>query len=524
MNPTVIGEGTYGCVHKPSLTCEEKPKKLPNYNNKISKILDKKEASLELKEFKKIKLIDMNTKFHSGTPIKCDPLQNNQQVYAINKCKNTTIKHLVNRNVNDIKNNLSLLIMEDGGVDLRKYVNKTSYRNISNSSTKQVEKFLIEFERAFLGLKELEDSKYIHNDLKLDNMVYNKDVNRINFIDFGLTTNFNTLKKNGEKSKYYVGNNHHWSFPPDIIYINKNVYNYVNKKDSIQTMIKDIIRPDGKNTAHWYNTFMNQTYPDFDRDLHKNVWSYRFLDIQNTLKTIKTMDYDNFVKIASLTIDSYGVGMALSYSAFKLKKFIPDSTFQQIRALSEIMTNWDINKRLTSSQLLSNYQNILHTTGILNKHNLHIDQSLDVPLIIKNKNKTVKKIPIKIKIDKKVPPSPRLTIFAPNVLRKSAIRRLELSPDRTITVERPNKTLKTKTKSKSKTQKYTFSQKLKDKKWTAQALRNEKAYLEDPSNGKKNGKKYSYKMKKNEIMQYNNNLRNALKLEPESPTAFIPNK
>jgi serine/threonine protein kinase len=523
MNPKVIGEGSYGCVHKPSLTCEKKPEKLSNYNNKISKILDKEEASLELKEFEKIKLIDMNTNFHSGTPIKCDPLQSKEQLNAVKKCKNKTIKHHVKWNFNNIKANLSLLIMEDGGVDLRKYVNKISSRNISNSSTKSVEKFLIEFERAFLGLKELEDSKYIHNDLKLDNMVYNKDINRINFIDFGLTTDFNTLKKNGKKNEYYVGNNHHWSFPPDIIYINKSEYKNVNKKDNIQTIIKDIIF-DGKNIAHWYNTFMNQTYPDYDKVLYKDVWKYRNLDIENTLKSIKTMDYEEFVKIASLTIDSYGVGMALSYSAFKFKKFIPDSTFQQIRALSEIMTNWDINKRLTSSQLLSNYQNILHTTGILNKHNLHIDQSLDVPLIVKNKKKTIKNIPIKIKRDKKVPPSPGLTIFAPNVLRKSAIRRLELSPDRTITIERPNKTLKTKSKSKSKTQKYTFSQKQKDKRWTAQALRNEKAYLEDPSNGKKNGKKYSYKMKKKEMMEYNNNLRNALKIEPESPTAFIPSK
>ena len=31
-------------------------------------------------------------------------------------------------------------------------------------------------------------------------------------------------------------------------------------------------------------------------------------------------------------------------------------------------------------------------------------------------------------------------------------------------------------------------------------------------------------MKKKEMMEYNNNLRNALKIEPESPTAFIPSK
>ena len=35
----VIGEGTYGCVHKPSLKCETTQQDI-NYDNKISKLLD----------------------------------------------------------------------------------------------------------------------------------------------------------------------------------------------------------------------------------------------------------------------------------------------------------------------------------------------------------------------------------------------------------------------------------------------------------------------------------------------------
>ena len=47
----VIGEGTYGCVHKPSLKCK---KKRINYDNKISKVMKTKEANIELKEYKNI--------------------------------------------------------------------------------------------------------------------------------------------------------------------------------------------------------------------------------------------------------------------------------------------------------------------------------------------------------------------------------------------------------------------------------------------------------------------------------------
>ena len=44
-----IGEGTYGCVHKPSLKCEDN-KIISNYNDKISKIMKNKHAQIEMKE------------------------------------------------------------------------------------------------------------------------------------------------------------------------------------------------------------------------------------------------------------------------------------------------------------------------------------------------------------------------------------------------------------------------------------------------------------------------------------------
>ena len=52
--PKVIGEGTDGCVHKPALKCEDKEdKKDPN---QVSKLMTKKNANEELKEFKLIKV------------------------------------------------------------------------------------------------------------------------------------------------------------------------------------------------------------------------------------------------------------------------------------------------------------------------------------------------------------------------------------------------------------------------------------------------------------------------------------
>ena len=92
MDPKVIGEGSYGCVHKPSLKCQQKINKLKTYNNKISKILNNKEANSEMNEFKVIKSFDTDNHFHSGTPFKCPPLDNENQRTFIKKCKNSEIK------------------------------------------------------------------------------------------------------------------------------------------------------------------------------------------------------------------------------------------------------------------------------------------------------------------------------------------------------------------------------------------------------------------------------------------------
>ena len=66
----VIGEGSYGCVHKPSLIC--KTKKM-NYENKISKIMTKKHLNDEIREYKKIKKVDKHHDIHLGTPSTCVP-------------------------------------------------------------------------------------------------------------------------------------------------------------------------------------------------------------------------------------------------------------------------------------------------------------------------------------------------------------------------------------------------------------------------------------------------------------------
>jgi hypothetical protein len=88
MKRTKIGEGAYGCVHKPSIHCSHPPSINFNYNEYVSKIMKDKNALTELKEFVVIKKYDKNDEYHLGTPILCDPSINNEQVKKdVSKCR-----------------------------------------------------------------------------------------------------------------------------------------------------------------------------------------------------------------------------------------------------------------------------------------------------------------------------------------------------------------------------------------------------------------------------------------------------
>ena len=133
--PKVIGEGTYGCVHHPSLLCKGSDKR--DIEN-VSKLMKNKAALTELKEYVVIDNIDKNKEFYLGKPEKCKLGSQKENKEAIQKC---SIK-------NDVLykkkyDNYSLLLMKNGGMNLVDYAKKI----------KVVEKdFLKELHRIFTGL------------------------------------------------------------------------------------------------------------------------------------------------------------------------------------------------------------------------------------------------------------------------------------------------------------------------------------------------------------------------------------
>ena len=111
----VIGEGSYGCVHKPSIHCKTPPRPGFNYTNYVSKIMTTKNAKKELAEFLIIKNIDPTNEYHLGSPILCHPNIDNKKVTtAIDKCK-----YIKSNNIETNEDKYSLLLLKYGGPDLK---------------------------------------------------------------------------------------------------------------------------------------------------------------------------------------------------------------------------------------------------------------------------------------------------------------------------------------------------------------------------------------------------------------------
>ena len=139
-----VGEGTYGCVFKPSLKCKEN---IPNYENKVSKVMTNNEALNELKEYQSISKIEGLEKYAITQPTLCKPIIDDNFISSVKQCNNPLIK-----NVYKNKSHHSMLIYEDGGINLTNFM-RNIFKKISDND-KNI--FLSSLVNLLDGLSQLE--------------------------------------------------------------------------------------------------------------------------------------------------------------------------------------------------------------------------------------------------------------------------------------------------------------------------------------------------------------------------------
>jgi serine/threonine protein kinase len=361
----VIGEGTFGCAHKPSMMCRDKPRR---NENEISKLMTTLNAIKELKEFALIDAADKRKQFYLGKPSECKPARILSNIRSMRKCPSGRFEP---ERIDDY----SLLVMKYGGQDLAQFGEEVQTWTKTKEHVDAIELFWLEVVRLFYGLKVLHDNDVLHHDLKQQNIVYDKATNRANFIDFGFMEKRSTRIYQAKTSGSRLGLNHHWSFPLEAVYWNKEDYMRAARREKTKRGYRGFAESVADNCGYFFTSVIHFNANTSKRDKTAAVGTRNAF--RNVLEFEPTNDsYNRFIEKSIDTVDTYGLGIALMFVLHRSKHLLSEEFYKNVMNLGVNMLEGRVFLRSTPEQLLAQYEDLLTNSGLLEKHNKHIENHL----------------------------------------------------------------------------------------------------------------------------------------------------
>jgi serine/threonine protein kinase len=362
----VIGEGTFGCAHKPSMKCRDNKRR---NKNEISKLMTSANAAKELKEFALIDFADKEKEFYLGKPRKCEVDRILSNIRSIRKCPSGKFDPMR-------MDDYSLLVMKYGGQDLELFGEEVMTWTKTKENVDAIELFWLEVVRLFYGLKVLHDNNVVHHDIKQQNIVYDKATNRANFIDFGFMEKKSTRIYASKVEANWLGNKHHWSFPLEAVYWNKDIYMAAaSARGKSKKAYREFAESVEDNCQYFFTsvTHFNANASKIDKNAvvaTKNAFS-------NVLKFEPTDEaYNQFIDKSIDSVDTYGLGIALMFVLHRSKHLLSDEFYKNVLNIGLNMLDGRVFLRSTPEQLLVQYEDVLTNSGMLEKHNKHIENHL----------------------------------------------------------------------------------------------------------------------------------------------------
>ena len=378
MKRTKIGEGSYGCVHKPSIHCKIPPKPDFDYKKYVSKIMKTVNARDELAEFLVIKNIDPKDEYHLGEPILCKPDLDEVNVKKeIGKCKYIKLDEIEAK-----PNDYSLLVMKFGGPDLKALCGNYLTKYLKTRKEERVDKFLLEAHHLLKGLKFFRDNGIVHNDIKPQNILFDTINSKMKYIDFGLMRTKQEVINSSKTDNNYLGI-FHWSYPFDCGFMDKSKYmEYKHLSKSRKIVLKDelsnmIISKQNTNTFHLpikrpdafeiLFTYLNpnNTVPDASMQFG---YIDSFFDGFNEL--IDRNSYDNILERITDSIDVFGLGFTLQFMVNCLKRHNALELSDYTRLSTFFHKMYDFNpatRVIDIDTLINEYENVLLEIGVLTR-------------------------------------------------------------------------------------------------------------------------------------------------------------
>lgn len=285
----LIKQGSYGCIYYPSITCSGTSSSSTNKKKFATKI--QKSSFNTINEINIGKMI-MNIPNYNyyfvpvikNCPIKLKALHAKQQEQELSKCKIISEKD----------NNINYILMTMPYIS-----NKSFYSIFSNTKNKNINKNIIPLIDTFNTLLDaisiLLKNNIVHFDLKVDNILYNTELNIVQMIDFGISIPIDKLTTETIKDYFYIyaPDYYVWSF--EIHVINFLIHKLVDTdtdivltKEHVTQIVNDVVK---------YNKVLETFFKD--KDVYKNscitflttyIGINKYTIINELLKTYETWD------------------------------------------------------------------------------------------------------------------------------------------------------------------------------------------------------------------------------------------
>jgi len=362
-----VAEGTYGCVYRPPIKCKNGIKYPAG---KISKLMTRRAAIKEEKEYKLIKKADKKNKYYPGPPIRCEPdPADAKSEMTPGECK------LFEKDPDITK--YELLIYNDGGHDLKQFINEELDDYLASGSQEQTDMFFLNAYNLFQGIKLFLANDILHHDIKPQNIVFESSNHRFNYIDFGLIEQKSKLVNDiiSENAR----ENFHWSYPLEFGFLNSTKDYHFKKIIDFNSLEKDFIKilsdPAYENQSNKYGIkpksfqsvfkyMEDRTHPFSKEDFVKQVFAgLVFCKTNNT--------YPEFVEKLLKNTDIYSLGFTMNYAlnAFYDRGAITQEQYAKYRKLFRKMCSANLNGRTAYSidEYAAWYERVLTETGVLSR-------------------------------------------------------------------------------------------------------------------------------------------------------------
>ena len=233
MTTNLIGQGNYGCVYDPPIPCNDRDNSDLQTQKMVSKVMSSHNAEHEFEQYKIFSTI--SKKEFSAISDFCIIPEKQPCTFDKEKYKESI------KNCEPIYGEQDIVLINqiNGGISLNNYIPillKFMYDEPGNLiHLQKLIEFLKAFSKLIEGLIVLRNTGIIHMDIKPDNIVYNEELKKCYFIDFGCSTRVPLLtSKKGvlsvdELSNYiqggwdvHPGQSVHWPYEYCIISGNAN--------------------------------------------------------------------------------------------------------------------------------------------------------------------------------------------------------------------------------------------------------------------------------------------------------------